>query len=200
MKYSLLVFGFAHLISTAKAQPENLKGAVGYLGRKNNSTELISFRTATKDYSINLSKVSPEVKAQLLSEDGSQKIIDLKIPKKAILSTSELGVRPDCGELPLNYDSIKKLAEREDITGQTDFINALPAGTLQDFTFAYKSESAQGIGVSKEFPGVVRSSSDGKLVVRYTCDETKPTYGKVEVLTFDDQTKKYKMAQFDFQA
>lgn len=200
MKISLLFIFVTVLSDRALAQVETLTGAAGYPGR-NRSADVMIFRTVAKDYSVNLSKLSPEVREQLLKEENSSNQISIKITQKAVAFSEDVpnGIRPDCGELPVTYENLKTLAERPDVRNQMDFINSLPAGTLQNFTFTYKSESAQGAGVSREFPGVIRSSSDGKLVVRYTCDESKSTYGKVEVLTFDDKTKKYKMADFDFQ-
>ena len=194
--FLLLLFGYGLVLPQAWSQ-EELTGFAGYPG-KMSSKDMMSFRTPSKDYTLNVNKLSPEIRSLLSSSEQ----VSIKVPSSAIISSTEVqnGVRPNCGELPMSYDKLKDLAQKSEIKTQMDFLNSIPAGTLQNFTFTYKSESAQGAGVSPEFPGVIRSSSDGKLIIRYTCDETKDTFGKVEVLTFDSATKKYKMADFNFKS
>jgi cytochrome c553 len=117
-----------------------------------------------------------------------------------LLTLPLFGWSADCEEKPLSYDELKSLASRPGITNQIDFLRAIPKDTLQTFTFVHTSQSAQGPGVSRDFPGVIRASSDGKLIIRYTCDPSKPTYNQIEVMTFDDETAKYKMASFSFKS
>ncbi|MFZ4715267.1 MAG: c-type cytochrome [Bacteriovoracaceae bacterium] len=194
-----LYFMFGLLFLTSVEAQENIKGYAGMPGVKMQGNSIL-VRTSSSDIVIDLTKVSPNIKAILTKEDGSKNQISILVPKEAIVSTQSPkdGIRPHCGELPLSYASLKTLADRPDINNQLDFLQAIPEGTLQTFTFNYKSESAQGVGVSRGLPGVIRMSADGKLIIRYTCDPSKPTFNKVEVLTFDDGTSKYKMADFDF--
>ncbi|HXH32603.1 MAG TPA: hypothetical protein VNJ01_17530 [Bacteriovoracaceae bacterium] len=104
----------------------------------------------------------------------------------------------DCSEKILSYQALKQIAQSKSVTNQLEFLKAIPPDTLQTFTFSFESQSAQGAGVSREFPGVIRTSNDGKVMLRYTCDPSKPTYNKVEVMAFDDASKRFKLVSFDF--
>ena len=181
--------------------PLSFEGYVGLPGVKfKPESDEILLRNAQNDYVVKFSSLPQNVRENLLKEDGSTNKMSLTIPDGAVVSTKEHpgGVRPDCSEIPFNYQDLTKLASDPKIKNQQDFLNAIPEGTLQTFTFTFKSESAQGPGVSEEFPGIIRMSEDGKLMIRYTCDPSKPTYNRVEMMTWDDATDKFKMVSMDF--
>jgi hypothetical protein len=48
------------------------------------------------------------------------------------------------------------------------------------------------------WPRVLRSTIDGKVTVSFVCDEKNPTYGKVEIMYFNDQNKEFKTLELDF--
>lgn len=177
------------------------EGYVGLPGVKYNAdSDQILLRNAQTDYVVKFSSLPENVRENLLKEDGSKNKMSLSLPEGSVVSTKDYpgGVRPDCSEIPFSYSDLTKLASDPRIKNQQDFLNALPEGTLQTFTFAFKSESAQGPGVSEEFPGIIRMSEDGKLMIRYTCDPSKPTYNRVEMMTWDDNTDRFKMVSMDF--
>lgn len=110
-------------------------------------------------------------------------------------SYHDLGVRPDCTEQGLTYQQLINIAENIDGNSpdpQQAFLDALPKGALQTFTLVVDSESAQSLGISPEWPGVIRMSQNGHLTIRYTCDRSVvKTYGKVEVIHFDPEAKRF---------
>ena len=146
---------FLILITPAWAKDVPLEGFVGYPGIHQKGQALkwdgdsatqVTFspleailRTPDKDYVLSLSSLPPETVQLLKSEDGSKKKVSLVVPETAILRTKDFpgSVRTDCGEMPLSYDEVRSLAEDPKIKSQLDFLNALPKGTLQTFTFNF---------------------------------------------------------------
>ena len=183
---------------TAWSAPIPIQGYVGLPGKKSDGKTIL-VRTAKLDYTVDLSKVPAATKSLLLAADGLKTKTSVTLDSAAFTKKPPAqGIRPDCSELPLSYESLEAIAKRPDVKNQIDFLKAIPPGTLQTMTFAHKSGSAQAEGISKEFPGVFRMSADGKLVIRYTCDPDKPTYNTVEILRFNDATSTYEMADINF--
>jgi hypothetical protein len=108
------------------------------------------------------------------------------------------GIRPDCTERPLSFEALKAAAAQA--TDQQDFLNRLPKDALQTYTLVFESNSAQADGISAEYPGVIRMTANGKLVIRYTCDPDSPVYGTIETMRFDDTEKKFLFEQIDYRA
>lgn len=117
-----------------------------------------------------------------------------------------LGVRPNCSEVPISMDALNSIAT--DSADMLDFLNKIPEGSLQGFTFITNSLSLHrgkkdknGEGqVSPMWPRVLRSSIDSKITISFVCDPKNPTYGKIEIMHFDDSTKEFKMTEYDLSA
>lgn len=118
------------------------------------------------------------------------------------VSYRQLGVNPDCSEQPFTYENLMALVRaipaRAGADKQQEFLNRLPRNVMQTFTISYKSESAQLEGIDRVYPGIIRMSQDGKLVMRYTCNrDVKSVYGTVEVIHFDNADASFKFTQID---
>lgn len=197
----MLYFILFSLVSTSLFAQE-ISGYVGLPGtqtRFDEGNDFVTIRQPDRDLMVRLSALTQAQRETIQQNDGSPRRVTLDIPPAAIIRTEPRpnAVRPDCSEMPMSYPDLAAIAKQPGINNQIDFLRAIPPGTLQTFTFNFNSKSAQGPGVSPEMPGIVRMSQDGKLVLRYTCDPSKPTYNKIEVLTYDDSTEKYKMASID---
>lgn len=112
--------------------------------------------------------------------------------------------KPDCGEKKVTIEELNKIASSSDVKNMQDFLERIPAGTLQTFTFVTNSLSLHrgnetGAGkVSPLWPRVIRTSTDGKIALSFVCDPMNPTYGKVETLFFDDAGRQVKAVEWDF--
>ncbi|MDO9181121.1 MAG: cytochrome c, partial [Bacteriovorax sp.] len=115
-----------------------------------------------------------------------------------------MGIRADCTEMPTNMVELESIAKNS--SDMLDFLKKIPEGSLQGFTFVTNSLSlhrgakdSNGDGeVSPMWPRVLRSSIDGKTTISFVCDEKNPTFGKVEIIHFDDKDKEFKTTEFDF--
>ncbi len=107
-----------------------------------------------------------------------------------------LGVRPDCSEKKGSVSLLEDLARKPEINDINSFLTSIPEGMFQTFTLVTNSRSAQrGEGdeiVSEEWPRVLRTTADGKITFSYTCNPKSVTHNTVEVMYFDDKTKKTK--------
>lgn len=123
-----------------------------------------------------------------------------------IASTALAG--PDCLERKVSIQDLQALVDSGKIKTQQDFLAALPEGSLQNFTFVTNSlslhrgneksdENGQG-KVTPLWPRVLRSTADGKITISFVCDPKNPSYGKVEVLFFDDSGEKINSVEWDF--
>ena len=125
-------------------------------------------------------------------------------PSGSVDNAVDLGIRPDCSETPIKIGDLTKLAGRS--TDMVDFLRKIPEGTLQGFTLVTNSRSlhrgkadkrGRGI-VSPLWPRALRTSVDGKMTVSFVCDPKNPSYGKVEILYFDDVTNTFRGTEIDF--
>jgi len=115
------------------------------------------------------------------------------------LSYASAEGRLNCREKKLSYKNILHLAENENVNSLEDFLKKIPTDTLTTYSLVYDSKSLVSDGASTKLPRVVRSSADGKLTVAYTCDaNSKGTYGKVEILAWDDASNKFILTALDF--
>lgn len=98
---------------------------------------------------------------------------------------------PSCSEEKISCKEFEKLANSESVNDIVDFLKVIPKNSLQSFSFATTSLSAQaGEGdsrVTEEWPRVIRSSTDGKLTFTYTCNPKSPTHNSIEVLCFENE-------------
>jgi hypothetical protein len=110
---------------------------------------------------------------------GSPKCLAIDYPKT------------DCTEKQLSSSELLKIVSSTKVSSQEDLLRNIPPGTMQNYTLVYASQSRQKEGVSKDWPRVIRWSSDGKTVMAYTCNKKSPSYGKVELQIFDDDQNKF---------
>lgn len=156
--------------------------------------------TADADLVVNLDDLAAPDRAKLAAGLTSVDVVEVRIPPAAIAESrpTPFGMRADCSELPLSYERLKEL-----ITGSESldaFLARLPPGTMQTFTLVYKSRSPMNGDVSPLWPRVLRMNRDGSLILAYTSDPSKPNYGRLEVLSFNEQTRAYTIAKADFRA
>ncbi len=201
LSLSLLSLWVALSVSTARA--EVLRGSSGNtVGTGANRT--IQFRTATENLMIRLDGLPVDVMSRLVGIEGHTRIVNVDIPAANIVSRSAqpYGVRADCSELPLSFNDLEQVAQSPGVTDINSFLQNIPPGTLQGFTFITNSQSAQrgeGAGtVSSQWPRVLRTSRDGKLTLSYVCNPASGAYDQVEVMYFDDATQSFKTASFNF--
>ena len=105
--------------------------------------------------------------------------------------------KPNCSEEKLSLEQIMGIARDPKVNSTLDFLQRLPKDSLQKFTFMYESKSLQK-DVSFRFPRVIRFSTDGGLAISYTCDPNEWSYNTVEVLAFNDASRRYQLVHFDF--
>jgi hypothetical protein len=183
-------------------------GAVDTVFSGKESPNVVFFNTANVTYRINTEKISnQDLRKKLTEENAKNKINSFQVPAVAIEGKNEnlTGVRPDCSELPLDYESLKQIAKR-DYSGNNkqdvflDFLKSIPDGSMQSFTLIYSTQSIQNgkepHHVRPEFPRVLRSNKDGSISMTYVCDPKSDKYGQVELLYTEDGF--IKSAQFDF--
>ncbi len=173
---------------------------------KNKSGKLvIKIRNAKEDIFLNIDRLDKKTQELIKSADP-KKAQNITYPSEAVISKVEMpmGIRPDCSEIPTNMDELGAIATSS--KDMLDFLNKIPQGSLQGFTFVTnslslhrgkKDKDGEGI-VSPMWPRVLRSSADGKLTVSFVCDPKNPTFGKVEIMHFDDKQKEFRTTEFDF--
>jgi hypothetical protein len=112
--------------------------------------------------------------------------------------------RANCSEKQTSMDELDQIAKKS--LNMLDFLKSIPKDTLPSFTFITNSLSlhrgvkdASGEGqVSPMWPRAIRSSFDGKITISFVCDPKNITYGKVEIIHFDDNQKVLKTTEYDF--
>lgn len=158
--------------------------------------KIATVRIARFDLQVDLSKLDAKTRAELLASKGKK--FNLPI-QEAVVKSRKVpnGIRADCTELPFSEQEIIDAGESDQVKNINDFLQQIPEGTLETFTLVFDSRSAQGVGVSKQWPRVIRSSADGKLTMSYTCNPNSPSYGSVEVLAWDEKKKKFNMTHID---
>jgi len=117
------------------------------------------------------------------------------LPDRPKALPADLNIRADCSETPVTLDQIISAAQNPAVTGQTEFLRSLPKHSLQTFTFITKSESPEEPCISEKYPGVIRTSIDGSITMRYTCDPGCALYNRVQILEFGKNTKHWKPAE-----
>jgi len=119
----------------------------------------------------------------------------------AFLAMSAWAAGPNCAEAPMTVDKLEAIVQSGNVHSQQDFLDAIPRDSMRLFTFVTNSLSLQrGFGdgkVSPMWPRVLRSTSDGKITISFVCDPRNPSYGKVEVLYFDEKTNELKSVEWD---
>ena len=97
---------------------------------------------------------------------------------------SDIGIRPDCSEKKTSVEELKEIAARSEIRSMTDFLRALPSGSLQTFTFVKETKSFQHHGTSARWPRVLRATADMRLALSFVCNPESQDYGRVEILHY----------------
>lgn len=181
-------------------------GIVESINKKTFGASEIKIRTPKEDIVLNFDKLDKETQKKLSTEDAQKNKQRIKFNKSMILSksTPAFGVRANCSEMPTDMGELEDIAKKS--SDMLDFLNKIPEGSLQGFTFVTNSLSlhrgqkdANGEGqVSPMWPRVLRTSMDGRITVSFVCDPKNPTFGKVEIINFDDKSKEFKTTEFDF--
>ncbi|MBY0415982.1 MAG: cytochrome c [Bdellovibrionales bacterium] len=206
MKKILFCFLLSLFISTLRA--EELIAEAVYVDQpvKNKAGKsVIKLRNAKEDLYLDFDKLDKKTQ-NLIKNTDPKKALNITYPREALDKKIEppMGIRADCSEIPTNMDELGVIAQKSN--NMVDFLNKIPQGSLQGFTFVTnslslhrgkKDKDGEGI-VSPMWPRVLRSSADGKLTVSFVCDPKNPTFGKVEIIHFDDKEKEFKTTEFDF--
>lgn len=174
-------------------------------------SDKIIVRTAHDNFVIDPKKLSAEARRSLTSPTAGSSIQTFNVPSSAVASRApakiafstnageqieaDVEIRGNCSELPVSVGDLTQLATKS--TDMLDFLNKIPEGSLQGFTFVTNSLSLHR-PVSPTWPRVLRMSMDGKTTISFVCDPKNPTYGKVEILHFDDATNQLKATEIDF--
>lgn len=116
-------------------------------------------------------------------------ILSLSLLVSLHSNSSPLGINPDCNEKKISIEEIKKIAESDKTKTMLDFLQKIPEGSLQTFTFVYGTKSLQHHLVDERWPRVLRMSADGKIVFSFVCNKESQDYGSVEILYFEDPPK-----------
>ncbi len=115
-------------------------------------------------------------------------------------ASPKLDIRPDCSERAVKIDEIVALAEKPEIKTMVQFLNAIPKGSLQTFTFVPNTRSLQHHKVDEQWPRVLRMSANGKIAMSFVCNPESQDYGAVEILHFEDApTARWKSLSLKFE-
>lgn len=207
MKYFLFLF-LIHTCLKLGAEESLIetRGFVDSFNKKMFGGSEIKIRTPKKDIVLSYDKLDKETQKRLSDPSAKKNIQTIRYDKSWVVKESNppMGIRADCSEMPVSMDEIEDIAKNSD--DMLDFLNKIPEGSMQGFTFVTNSLSlhrgqkdANGEGqVSSMWPRVLRTSMDGKTTVSFVCDPKNPTYGKVEIINFDDKDKTFKTTEIDF--
>jgi cytochrome c553 len=206
LKFLLFLF-LAHISFELCAQELiETSGFVESFNKKSVGASEIKIRTPKEDIILNFDKLDKETQKRLSSEEAKKSKQLIKFNQSAVIKKSPpaMGVRADCSEMPTDMKELENIATNSN--DMLDFLNKIPEGSLQGFTFVTNSLSlhrgkkdTNGEGqVSPMWPRVLRTSMDGKITVSFVCDPKNPTFGKVEIIHFDDKEKEFKTTEFDF--
>ncbi|MEA9356463.1 c-type cytochrome [Bacteriovorax sp. PP10] len=205
MKIFLFLF-LLHTCFRLSAQEIETSGFVESFNKKTFGASTIKIRTPQKNIELNYDKLDKETQKRLTDPSAKKIKQTFKYNKAAVIKESNppMGLRNDCSEMPVSMGEIEDIAKNS--TDMVDFLKKIPEGSLQGFTFVTNSLSlhrgqkdANGEGqVSSMWPRVLRTSMDGKTTVSFVCDPKNPSYGKVEIINFDDKEKAFKTTEIDF--
>lgn len=205
MKIFLFLF-LLHTCFRLSAQEIETSGFVDSFNKKTFGASTIKIRTPQKNIELNFDKLDKETQKRLTDPGAKNNKQTIKYSKAAVIKESNppMGLRNDCSEMPVGMNEIEDIAKNS--TDMVDFLKKIPEGSLQGFTFVTNSLSlhrgqkdANGEGqVSPLWPRVLRTSMDGKTTVSFVCDPKNPSYGKVEIISFDDKEKAFKTTEIDF--
>lgn len=205
MKIFLFLF-LLHTCFRLSAQEIEASAFVDSVNKKTFGTSTVNIRTPEKNIELNFDKLDKETQKRLTDPASKKTKQTIKYSKAAVIKESNppMGLRNDCSEMPVSMDEIEDIAKNSN--DMVDFLKKIPEGSLQGFTFVTNSLSlhrgkkdANGEGqVSPMWPRVLRTSMDGKTTVSFVCDPKNPSYGKVEIINFDDKEKAFKTTEIDF--
>jgi hypothetical protein len=94
----------------------------------------------------------------------------------------------DCSEVPMNYAQLIAIAESSSTTDLNSFLQALPPHSMTNVTLVYNSRGTEEEKkfITKDLPGVIRSTADGKLIFRYECAPDSPFRNQIKVLRLEE--------------
>lgn len=177
----------------------------------NVSQNKLTYYTPTKSYEVEIDKLNKSEQEQVRLYLEGVDLIDDRVPyrqrqrfdlniteKFNLIKVDENGLRPDCNEQPVTPAEIFELANSAPKGGMVHFLQSIPEGSMQIFTFMKETQSRQHHGVSPMNPRILRSNADGSLTISFVCDPSSQDYGKVEVMHFDRDEGRFKMATLDF--
>lgn len=166
------------------------------------SDETATIQTEKAEITINLKMVSKDTAIAIRAALGSAK--PFTTPVFSVWAVAKRGyfdrAHADCTETPISHESLVETAKAAPAEDMISFLRKIPRDTLQSFTLVYESNSLQKLGVTKQWPRVIRFSKDSKLILSYTCNPESPNYGTVEMIRFDDKQKHYKFSELDFRS
>lgn len=196
---SLIFFIFLQPFAIADSTPP-LIGAVSSI-----ENHVVHFRTALEDLDLEYESLSRTDRNRVMSPTSKTHIFSVT-PHKILKRVSVPdGIRPDCSELPVTIDDLEAIVTSDQTQSMLDFLNTIPQGAMQTYTFVTHSLSLQrGLltqgshVISAMSPGVVRTTMDGKISLRFVCDPKNPNYGTVETIYFDEPSQSLHTKEWRF--
>ncbi|GEM_PF-5024855 len=200
-----LIFLFLSIFSLQYAFAEQ-----GVISHVDGNT--LTYFTPTKSYEVELDKLSAEEQSLVNDYLGDVDLIENRVPYRQrqrfdlsinrnfspLKERNNDGLRPDCNEQPVSPEEVFALANGAPKGGMTEFLQSLPGGSLQIMTMMKETQSRQHHGVGPMNPRILRSNADGSLTMSFVCDPASNDYGKVEMMYFDREEDRFKMATLDF--
>jgi mono/diheme cytochrome c family protein len=108
----------------------------------------------------------------------------------------EYGPAPNSSGPLFTYESLQTLIQSKKITSVDQLIPDLPSDCLSHSVLVYKSRSIQPGTVTD--PRVILYCDDGKLLLAYSGNKTLANGNSLEVIHFDDSTKKFNFTEVTF--
>lgn len=184
---------------------KEITSITGFVDSVDLKAKKVKIRTGKEDIVLDFDKLDKETK-EIVSKNSKKVKLDIKLDEAAVIKriSPPMGIRADCSEIPTDMNELEDIAKNS--SDMLDFLNKIPEGSLQGFTFVTnslslhrgrKDENGEG-QVSPMWPRVLRSSIDGKTTISFVCDPKNPTFGKVEIIHFDSREKEFKTTEFNF--
>ncbi len=206
--FVILLSASLQLNAQSNLKAGSLSGTVTSIDTRSDGEKVVNFRTANENLILDLKKLPSAIQARMNDPKSKTQIqkydvgnVDAVLSKVAV----PMGIRSDCSELPISASQIQDIAKNS--SNMEDFLKKIPKGTLQSFTFVPntlslhkgRAENSKAPNtVNSDWPRVLRGSIDGKMTISFVCDPKNETYGRVEIMTFDDATNEVKSLELDF--
>ena len=99
---------------------------------------------------------------------------------------------------PLSLQALEEFAKRNKITSIDQIIPLLPEDMRSNFTLVYGSRSPEAVSISPAYPRVILFSKDGRSLLAFTTDPSKPFYNSLQMIEFDERASQFKFGELSF--